>query len=313
MKLPSIPRTTAWGLGLALGTALISGVSVWLNGRYVKLFDDPTLLAAVRNGIVGLVLASFALGTGRLGELRALDGRRRLALLAIGVIGGGIPFALFFNGLALSTSPAAALIHKTLFLWVAVLAVITLGERLGWAQLAALGVLLAGTLILAPSGALGAGVGEAMIVAATLMWAVEVVVVRRVLLTGVSPSLAAASRMVVGSLSLLALVAVGGGLDGIAAWGTAQWQAIAITSLLLAGYVATWYGALQRASASLVTSVLVLAVVVTTGLQAWSTGTAPAPTALAGNGLLLIGGLAAIGAVVARSRVRAREAGLATT
>jgi drug/metabolite transporter (DMT)-like permease len=308
-----IPKTAAWGVGLALATALISGVSIWLNGRYVKLFDDPTLLAAVRNGVVGLVLASAALGTGRLGELRALDGRRRMALLAVGIIGGGIPFALFFNGLALSTSPAAALIHKTLFVWVALLAVIALGERLGWAQLAALGVLLVGTLVLAPSGALGAGVGEAMIVAATLLWAVEVVLVRRLLLTGVSPSLAAAARMVVGSLTLLAIVAAGGGLDGIATWGIAQWQAVAITSLLLAGYVATWYGALQRASASLVTSVLVLGVVVTTALQAWSSGVAPAPTALAGNGLLLVGGIAAIVAVRARSRAGVREAGIATT
>jgi drug/metabolite transporter (DMT)-like permease len=313
MRIPHVPKTTAWGVGLALATALISGVSVWLNGRYVKLFDDPTLLAAVRNGLVGLVLATFALSSGRLGELRALDGRRRLALLAIGVIGGGIPFALFFNGLALSTSPAAALIHKTLFLWVAVLAVVALGERLGWAQLAALGVLLVGTLVLAPSGALGAGVGEAMIVAATLLWAVEVVVVRRVLLTGVSPSLAAAARMVVGSVTLLGLVAASGGLDGLATWGAAQWQAVAITSLLLTGYVATWYGALQRASASLVTSVLVLGVVVTTGLQAWSTGSIPAPTALAGNGLLLAGCLVAIGAVLVRARARVRETGLAAT
>ena len=112
-------------------------------------------------------------------------------------------------------------------------------------------MLLVGTLILAPGGALGAGIGEAMIVLATLCWAVEVVVVRRVLVTGVSPSLAAAARMVVGSATLFVLVAIGGGLDGIAAYGPAQWQAIAITAILLTGYVATWYGALRRAPASL--------------------------------------------------------------
>src|SRR5262245_29901436 len=103
-----IPKAIGWGVTLALATAMIRGVSVWLNGRYVKLFDDPTLLAAVRNGLVGLVLVAAALGGGRLADLRGLGSRQRLALVAIGVIGGGIPFALFFNGLALSTSPAAA-------------------------------------------------------------------------------------------------------------------------------------------------------------------------------------------------------------
>ena len=56
-----IPNSTAWGVGLAVTTALISGVSVYLTGQYVKLFDDPTLLAAVRNGLVGLVLAGASL------------------------------------------------------------------------------------------------------------------------------------------------------------------------------------------------------------------------------------------------------------
>ena len=43
---------------------IISGFSVYLNGRFVKLFDDPTLLAAVRNGLVGLALVGIAVGAG---------------------------------------------------------------------------------------------------------------------------------------------------------------------------------------------------------------------------------------------------------
>ena len=126
-----VPHTIGWGIALALATAIISGFSVYLNGRFVKLFDDPTLLAAVRNGLVGLALVGIAVGAGTLPAIRRLSGRERMGLLAIGIIGGGIPFALFFEGLALSSSPAAAVIHKTLFLWVAVLAVPFLGERLG--------------------------------------------------------------------------------------------------------------------------------------------------------------------------------------
>ena len=50
----------------------------------------------------------------------------------IGVIGGSVPFILFFNGLAMASAPSAAFIHKTLFVWVVLLAVPFLGERLGW-------------------------------------------------------------------------------------------------------------------------------------------------------------------------------------
>lgn len=292
-----IPKTTAWGVALALATALISGVSVYLNGQYVKLFDDPTLLAAVRNGLVGLVLAAAVIATGGIGELRRLDRRRRLALLVIGLIGGGLPFALFFNGLALAGSPAAALIHKTMFVWVAMLAMVALGERLGLAQVGALGLLLVGTLALAPSGTLGVGPGEAMILVATLLWSVEVVLVRRLLVGGVSTTLAAASRMVIGSLALFVVVGATGGLGGIAAFGAQQWAAILVTGALLTGYVTTWYAALQRAPATLVTSVLVVGAVVTAALQAATSGTAPAVQALAGHGLLLAGGAAAILAV----------------
>ena len=289
-----IPNTTAWGVGLAFTTALISGVSVYLNGQYVKLFDDPTLLAAVRNGMVGLLLAGAVIATGGIGELRVMDSRRRAALLVIGIIGGGLPFALFFNGLALAGSPAAALIHKTMFVWVAMLAMVALGERLGFAQVAALGLLLVGTVLLAPTGTLGVGPGEAMILVATLLWSVEVVLVRRLLLRGVSSNLAAASRMVVGSLALFAVVAATGGLGGIAAFGAAQWAAIVVTGALLTGYVTTWYAALQRAPATLVTSVLVIGAVITAALQAATGGPAPALQALLGHSLLLAGGAVAV-------------------
>jgi drug/metabolite transporter (DMT)-like permease len=292
-----IPKTTTWGVALALVTALISGVSVYLNGRIVGLFDDPTLLAAVRNGAVGVVLGLALLVSGGRVSVGALTGRQRLGLLVVGVIGGGVPFALFFNGLALSTSPAAALIHKTMFLWVAAIAVVALRERLGLAQIGALALLLVGTLALAPNASLGAGPGEAMILVATICWALEVVLVRRLLTGGVPGSLAAASRMLIGSLALFAIVGTTGGLTGLTAFGIEHWVAIAVTGALLTGYVATWYAALERAPATLVTSVLVLGAVVTTTLQALTAGRLPAAPALVGNGLLLAGGAVAVVAV----------------
>lgn len=302
-----VPRTVGWGIALALATALISGISVYLNGRFVKLFDDPTLLAAVRNGLVGLALIGAALVAGTLPAIRRLSGRERLGLLAIGILGGGIPFALFFEGLALSSSPAAAVIHKTLFLWVAVLAVPFLGERLGALPIAALSLLLAGTILLAPAGTIGTGPGELMILAATWCWAVEVVIARWLLRGRVPSSLAAAARMTIGSLTLFAIAGASGGFAGLGGYGPEQWSAIAVTGVLLAGYVTTWYGALQRAPATTVTSVLVLGAVVTTALQSITAGAAPTAPSLIGN-LLLVAGCAA--AIVATRMVLDRTRGL---
>ena len=88
----------------------------------------------------------------------------------------------------------------------------------------------------------------------------------------------------------------------MAAYGAEQWTAIAITGALLAGYVLTWYSALQRAPATTVTSVLVIGAVITTGLQVITSGTAPTAPSLVGNVLLVGGCVAAI--VAARIALR---------
>ena len=81
-------------------------------------------------------------------------------MTVIGVIGGSVPFILFFSGLAMASAPTAAFIHKTLFVWVVVLAVPFLGERLGWFPIAALGVLLAGQFLAAPPTGVTWGAGR---------------------------------------------------------------------------------------------------------------------------------------------------------
>ncbi len=293
----SIPRTVGWGIALATLTALISGVSVFANGLIVKEFSDPVVLTGVRNAMVGAVLLAILLGSGGLAEIRALSGRRAGALLLIAVIGGSIPFILFFTGLAQADGPGAAFIHKTLFVWVSVLAVPFLGESLGMAQIAALGVLVVGTLLVGPTGAVGAGPAELLILAATMLWAVEVVIARHLLAReGVSVRLAATSRMALGAVLILGFLALSGRLGGIAALTATQWLLIAATGVLLFGYVTTWYAALQRAPASLVSSILVGGAIVTAGLAVARTGTVPAPTVELGLALLAVGIVMAIGA-----------------
>lgn len=286
----SIPRTTGWGIGLATATALISGVSIFVNGLVVKEFSDPVALTGARNLLVGLVLLGILLASGGVREIRALRPRQSAGLVALAVIGGSVPFILFFSGLAAATGPGAALIHKTLFIWVAALAIIFLGERLGLAQVIALVVLLAGTLLISPTGAIGAGLAEVMILVATLLWSVEVIIARRLLGgDGVSVRLAATSRMALGSIVIFGFLLASGRIGAVAAFSASQWLIVAATGALLLGYVTTWYAALQRAPASLVTAVLVGGALVTAALATIRTGTTPAPTVEAGLGLLALG------------------------
>jgi drug/metabolite transporter (DMT)-like permease len=299
----TIPRTVGWGIVLATMTALISGVSVFANGLIVKEFPDPVVLTGVRNAMVGGVLLAILLATGGGREIRALSRRPAGALFAIAVIGGSVPFILFFSGLAMASGPGAAFIHKTLFVWVSLLAVPFLGETLGLAQLAALGVLVVGTLLVGPTGAVGPGPAEALILAATMLWAVEVVVARRLLRRDdVSLRLAATARMALGAALIAGFLAVTGRLGAVATLTGAQWLLIAATGALLFGYVTTWYAALQRAPAALVASILVGGAVVTAGLAVVRLGTLPAPETTAGLLLVALGVTATVAVGQRRGR-----------
>ena len=290
----NIPRTLGWGLVLAASTAVISGFSVFANSLIVGEFGDPVALAGARNSLVGIALvAALVAGAARRRgrpEAQASMSRPRLAgLLAVAVIGGSVPFILFFSGLALATGPGAALIHKTMFVWVAMLAVPLLGERLGVAQVVAMGALLLGTLFVGPTATSGAGTGELLILAATLLWSLEVILVKRLLDGGLPVAHLAAARMALGAVLILGFLAWTGRIDAISGFGAWQWGLIAVTGLLLLGYVTTWYAALQRAPASVVSSILVGGAVITGLLAAVRAGTVPAVPAAAGLALVAIG------------------------
>jgi len=310
-----VEPTVRRGVGLALGTALISGLAVYLNAFGVRTVPDPVVYTTAKNLVAALVLLGVALSLpGRVTwpSPRTRDG---VGLLAIAVVGGSIPFVLFFSGLAIATAPTAAFIHKTLFVWVALLAVPLLGERLGVVPIVALAGLLAGQAFVAPPTGFGIGPGEVMIGIATAFWSVEVILARR-LLARVPVRTLAVARMALGSLVLVGYVALSGRLGVVGSIGAEGWLWIALTGVVLAGYVATWYGALRDAPATVVTSVLVVGAVVTGGLSALTGGVVPNPTVVAGY-LVIVGAVAlivlattgalgAVGAVVRSSRARAR-------
>ena len=122
------------------------------------------------------------------------------------------------------------------------------------------------------AGTISFGTGEAMILAATLLWAVEVVLVRRMLAT-LAPRDLAVARMGLGTVLLVAWVCISGKAAALAGLGVEQWRWIVLTGLLLTVYVGTWYAALARAQAIDVTAVLVVGAVITALLSGAADGT----------------------------------------
>jgi len=283
------------GVALALVAAVISGIAVFTNSYGVKAFGSPAVYTTAKNLVAAVILAAvLAAATARRtgeGFTRPVGWAQWAGLGTVAVIGGSVPFVLFFEGLARVSSPNAAFIQKTLVVWVALLAVPLLQERVGIWHVAAIGLLVWGQAALGGGvSGINAGTGEVMILAATLLWSAEVIVVKR-LLRSLSPLTVAAARMGLGVVLLIGYTLVTVRWSTLAAIGLHRWSWALLTGLILAAYVGTWFAALARAPAVDVTAILVFGAIITALLQA---GVNSMPLSRQLPGLVLI----AIGCVV---------------
>jgi drug/metabolite transporter (DMT)-like permease len=293
------------GIALAFTAAAVSGVAIFTNGYAVKVFDDATVYTTAKNAVAAVVLLVVALAAasrpGKGGPpLRPRTRADWLWLGLLGVIGGSVPFVLFFEGLARASSTQAGFIHKTLVVWVALLAVPLLKERLSALHVAAVILLMWGQGALAGDLTTFAfGAGELMVLGATLLWAVEFVVAKR-LLGSLSPITVGTGRLGIGLVLLFGLLAVTGRLGAMLSFDATQLGWVVLTGAILAGFVGTWYAALARAQAVDVTAVLVFGAVVTATLAG---AFQDVPLGSKSLGLVLVGAGAAAAAAGALRRV----------
>ncbi len=255
------------GILFAFLAALISGFSVYINKFAVAAMPQPLLLTAVKNLGVGLLIIGLLVITGKWQLVKKLTKKEIILLTAIGVIGGSLPFYLFFTGLSQVPAVNAAVIQKTLVIWVAVLALPLLKERLSRRQIIAVALLFSGNLFIGGFKKFTFSPGEQMILAATILWAIETVIAKKALKT-LDPDLVTAARMGLGSAILM--VAAGPHLQPLTG-GQLFW--VLLTAAFLFAYVSVWYRALKFAGATVVTGVLVAATLVTNALSAninWS-------------------------------------------
>ncbi len=255
----------------ALATAFVSGCSIFYNSFAVKGFD-PLAFTVAKNSLAALFLIGIALSIGHWGEISRLSRRQWLTLFAIAIIGGSIPFALFFQGLAIAQSAStASFLYRMLFIFASVLAVFFLRERPSPKVLAGVALIFAANALLI--GKIGFGSGEILVLAATVLWAGENILSKKAL-AEISPSVVGAARMALGSAILVAMLFATGNFS-LASSGSMFGSAAIISALFLTLYVATYYRALALIPVTEATAILSAGGIVTALLSFAFSGKIP--------------------------------------
>lgn len=262
----TVRRIVGPGILLVFLTVLISGVSNFVNFYAVQGTSSDAFIA-VRNAVVAVFLLPLGLLAVR-ALPRGLTRKDWVKLGTIGLIGGAIPFLLFFRGLQIAGSTGAATAtfgYRVLFLMATVLGVVFLKERLSPRLALAAGLLLAGNALLLSVTAPIWTDGTAYVLAATALWAGEYTLSKHTL-RNVPSGTVALARMGFGGVFLLGYVAVTGQLGSVAALSGVQWEWVLLSAVLLVGFVTTWYAGLKTLDVSVATATLVLAFPITWAL-----------------------------------------------
>ncbi|MGP8078284.1 MAG: DMT family transporter [Thermoplasmata archaeon] len=287
------------GLLLVFATAMISGVSTFVN-LYAVHGTNSDAFVTVRNLAVAIALVPIALFATRVSHapraaLRRVDWAR---LVAIGIVGGGIPFLLFFYGLQLATAAhggiTASFLYRTLFLMATVLGIVYLRERFHWRIALAAVLLLGGNLLLLSWHSPVWTDGSLYVLAATALWAVEYSISKRTL-RDVPSGTVALGRMGFGALFLLGYLAATSQFGAVSALTQRQWIWVGISAALLTLFVVTWYAGLKRVDLGVATAVLVLGFPISWLLSAAVAGAPVTFWEAVGAGAVVVGVVAAAG------------------
>lgn len=288
-----------FGTLLAFLTAIISGFSIFAN-KFFIIDLSPQVFTAVRAIIIGLVFLALSLyfNSWKKKENKKIDWRY---LVIIGVTGGGLAFLAFFSGLKLTTGGRAAFLHKTLPFFVLVLAYVFLKEKVSNKQVWALVLMFLGmaaiTFTQIPISVLweNPGLGDALVLFATFLWAVENVVAKKAMLKGEHNLVVSFARMFFGGLFLFGVILFAGSFSEIFALTGMQWFYVLASSALLFGYVLTYYWSIKKINVSKASTILLLAPVVTLLLGVVYYGE-PAPLMqLVGSAAILVGAYLVVG------------------
>lgn len=253
------------GYFLVFLTALISGFAIFINKFGVSVVN-PSIYTFLRVLTVAIFLTGLLLFLKDWPRLKNLNGKQWLLLITIGLVGGSIPFLLFFRGLSLTNAAQGSFIHKTMFIWVAIGAALFLKEKIDKKFLLGGLFLFLGSLILLKKLPYSLNQGDLLVFLATLLWAAENTISKYVL-RDLEWRIVAWARMFFGALFILIFLLATHQLPLISGFTLEQINWVLITAVILFGYVMTWYSGLKLIPASQATVILLFGSPITTLLS----------------------------------------------
>mgnify|MGYP000014567734 FL=1 len=249
------------GTFLVFLTALESGLAIIVN-RYFVTKIDPLIFTVIRAFFIGLVFLIISLLQSNF-NLKKFKRVSWKYLLAIGIIGGGIAFLLFFTGLKMTTGGRAAFLHKTLPLWASLLAFLFLKEKITREQLIAMFTMLLGLSLMEYDNIpVDIRLGDLLVLLATILWAIENTIARKAMLLKETNWVVTFSRMFFGSLVLFSIMFLVGKINLLFELTHQQIVYITVSAAMLTWYVLTWYWGLRYINLSKASTILLLSPVI---------------------------------------------------
>jgi drug/metabolite transporter (DMT)-like permease len=259
-------RKEVLGTTLAIIAALISGLSIPVNKIFVVDLD-PTVFTAVRSLIIGIIL--FALTS-----FQSKSKQKKFKkvpwkyLLSIAIIGGSFAFLMFFSGLKLTTASRGAFLNKTLPLYITIFAFLFLKERVSQKQALALLIMFIGLILIysatiSPSEFwLYPSLGDSLVIGATILWGIESTIAKKAMIEGESNFVISFARMFMGAVILFAIMIIQNKVSLLLVLTNQQIINLIISTVILFGYVFSWYWSIKLINVSKASTILLLAPVI---------------------------------------------------
>jgi drug/metabolite transporter (DMT)-like permease len=250
------------GTLLVILTAIISGISIVVNKFFVVRID-PLLLTSLRGFSIGIIFLIISLYFTKINKLNKVKKSSWKYLILIGIIGGGLAFWLFFTGLKITTAGRAAFLQKTLPIYAIILAFIFLKEKITKKQLIAILIMIIGLFLIESTNiSYEFRIGNMLVLGATILWAVENTISKKVMNEKENNWVVTFSRMFFGSLLLFSIILISGKTSLILNLNSEQIIYIIISGSLLFLYVFTWYWGLKYINLSKASTILLIAPII---------------------------------------------------
>lgn len=249
---------------------------------------SPMLLMTLRFGIVAVLLLPFV----------ARPSGRWREILLLSFLLGFLHFALMFTGLAGIDASTAAIAIQLQVPFASLLAVLFLGDRLGWRRALGMAIAFAGVAVVAGEPRLeGSYLSLGLVISAALIWAISNVIVKALHdLSGWTiagwMSLFATPQLALGSW-----IFEDGQIQALRQASWLAWSAVAYTSVavMIVGYGA-WYWLLKRHPVTVAMPFTLLLPVFGAGSGVLALGESLTPALLIGGALVIAG----VGIIVLR-------------